>query len=115
MSFDKCVQARGHGKQHGLVVAYRSERFGFKGSRTVYLDEEELSPLRQDGSGAINGHINGDTNGQAEGSEEKRSVQAVDKRRRRGGTRQTKNVGLIVGLEDKGREGKGIIVATAHL
>ena len=31
----------------------------------------------------------------------------------RGGSRQTKNVGLIVGLEDK--DGKGIVVATTHL
>lgn len=115
MSFDKCVQARGHGKQHGLVVAYRSERFGFKGSRIVHLDEEELSPPGQDGLGEMNGHTNGDTNGQTGGSENKQSGEAVDNRRRRGGTRQTKNVGLIVGLEDKEREGKGVIVATGHL
>ena len=31
----------------------------------------------------------------------------------RGGSRQTKNVGLIVGLEQD--DGKGIIVATTHL
>lgn len=31
----------------------------------------------------------------------------------RGGSRQTKNVGLIVGLEEG--EGRGIVVATTHL
>lgn len=37
---------------------------------------------------------------------------AGDGRRRRGGTRQTKNIGLMVAL--KSRE-KGLIVATTHL
>lgn len=102
MPYDSCVQAKGRGKQHGLVIAYRSERLKFKASKVVYLDEEELSP---------SGEADGD--GKSESWEE----QVEEQRRRRGGTRQTKNVGLIVGLEDTGREGKGegVIVITAHL
>lgn len=34
-------------------------------------------------------------------------------RRRRGGSRQTKNVGLIVALE--GKDGEGVIIVTTHL
>lgn len=108
MPYDACVQAKGRGKQHGLVVLYRTERFGFKSSRIVHLDEEELSP----GDGKAE-----EPDGR-DGAEWQRW--ADEQRRRRGGTRQTKNVGLIVGLEDKesrGEEGeaKGVIIITAHL
>ena len=34
---------------------------------------------------------------------------------RRGGSRQTKNVGLIVGLEEVDGGGSGLVVATTHL
>jgi len=34
---------------------------------------------------------------------------------RRGGTRQTKNIGLMVGLEFVEAGGKGLIVGTTHL
>lgn len=100
LPFDSCVQARGHGKQHGLVIMYRSDRLEFKASKTIHLDEEYL----------------------AERVENQSSVEDQEReaRRRRGGSRQTKNVGLIVGLgvngDDKGGEtGKGMIVVTTHL
>lgn len=41
------------------------------------------------------------------------SLSDKEGREGRGGTRQTKNVGLIVGLEDG--DGKGVVVATTHL
>jgi RNA exonuclease NGL2 len=107
MPYDACIQAKGRGKQHGLVVLYRSERFGFKGSRVVHLDEEELTPGDGDEP-------------EPDGRDAAAWQRWVDEqRRRRGGTRQTKNVGLIVGLEDKARtEGGGaggVIVITTHL
>ena len=79
------VPTSGRGKMHGLVVFYRKERFRVRAKRTVFLDEEELS---LDGEG--------------------------DERRRRGGTRQTKNVGLMVALEDIVGSAS-IVVATTHL
>jgi len=36
-------------------------------------------------------------------------------RKRRGGTRQTKNIGLVAGFEFRDRPGKGVIVGTTHL
>lgn len=108
MPYDACVQAKGRGKQHGLVICYRSERFGFKGSRIVHLDEEDLSPSP--------GGPEEEPDGMDGAAWQRWSD---EQRRKRGGTRQTKNVGLIVGLEDKERKGKGgaegVIVITAHL
>ena len=68
---------------HGLVVFYRNSRFWVKASKTIYLDDEELDPS------------------------------ASTPRARRGGTRQTKNVALIVALEEEG--GHGVVIATTHL
>ena len=109
MPYDACVQAKGRGKQHGLVIAYKSERFGFRGTRVIHLYEEEISPLPE-------GEV--DVDDEDDGRDAKKWQRGEDeRRRRRGGTRQTKNVGLMVGLEDKERAGKGegVIVITAHL
>jgi len=38
-----------------------------------------------------------------------------EERRRRGGTRTTKNVGVVVALEDVSNEKEGILVSTCHL
>lgn len=85
------VETKGHGKLHGLVVMYRSARYRVKASKTLYLDEEHVGP---------NSEVS---------SDEK------EERRRRGGTRKTKNVGLLVALEDVQQEKQGIVVATTHL
>lgn len=123
MPFDNCVQGRGRGKQHGLVILYRSERFGFRGTRVVHLDEEDLSPseLHAVGGPSAENAEGGLTSGPGQheakgGANGSTNEDEAACRKRRGGTRQTKNVGLIVGLEDKERgDGSGIIVATAHL
>ncbi|KAK4684307.1 RNA exonuclease NGL2, partial [Tremellales sp. Uapishka_1] len=80
------VKASGYEKQHGLVVLYNSDRFRVCGAKTLNLDQEEVS------SGA------GD-----------------EARTRRGGSRQTKNVGLVVGLEEIDGNGSGIVITTTHL
>ncbi|OCF45310.1 hypothetical protein I317_00833 [Kwoniella heveanensis CBS 569] len=88
------VKGSGPGKQHGLVIFYRSSRFFVRASRLVHLDSEDLSP-----SPAV-----------YEGGGDEESA-----RKRRGGTRQTKNVGLIVALQDAEDERRGIVVTTTHL
>lgn len=88
----KYVETKGHGKLHGLVIMYRSARYRVKASQTLYLDEEHILPAPRDGES-----------------------DGMDERRRRGGTRKTKNVGLIVALEDVHKEKEGIVVATTHL
>ena len=102
------VYTSGRGKLHGLVVLYRSSRFRVRAQRTVYLDEEELSPptssptLSNGDSADPNASlgINGTSAGLA---------------RRRGGSRVTKNVGLMVGLEDVQNSKYGVVIATTHL
>ncbi|WVQ97282.1 hypothetical protein IAU59_004393 [Kwoniella sp. CBS 9459] len=88
------VKGSGPGKQHGLVIFYRSSRFFVRASKLIHLDLEELSPAS----------TAPDQSGDDEGA-----------RKRRGGSRQTKNVGLIVALQDVEDEKKGIVVATTHL
>ncbi|AAW46917.1 hypothetical protein CNBM2200 [Cryptococcus deneoformans B-3501A] len=90
------IKGTGPGKLHGLVVLYRKDRFSLRQSKLIHLDFEEIHPrssdlvIREDGA---------------------ESLEEV--RRRRGGSRQTKNVGLIVALECK--DGEGVIIATTHL
>ena len=91
------MEAKGHGKQHGLVVLYRKARYRVRASKTVYLDEEYIHP-EVDGAPASSGDADMD-----------------ETRRRRGGTRKTKNVGVVVALEDITKENEGILVSTAHL
>lgn len=66
-----------------------------EGERVVRYDEEFISKSPEDDQD------------QAEPLEQER--------KRRGGTRQTKNIGLVVGLEFRDRPGKGVIVGTTHL
>ncbi|WVW82629.1 hypothetical protein I302_104640 [Kwoniella bestiolae CBS 10118] len=83
------VKGSGPGKLHGLVIFYRTSRFFVRSSKLIHLDEEHLSSSD--------------------------SKNAGDGKRRRGGSRQTKNVGLIVALEEVDGDGRGIVVATTHL
>ncbi|KAK1925416.1 Endonuclease/exonuclease/phosphatase [Papiliotrema laurentii] len=92
------VEAKGHGKLHGLVVMYRSSRYRVRAKKTVFLDEEYL-------------HDTKDSNPTSEGS----TRDEDEERRRRAGTRHTKNIGLIVALEDLEKPDEGIVVSTAHL
>jgi len=93
------VAAKGRGKLHGLVVWYRASEWRVRATRTVFLDEEELCPL-----------------GEAMDEDEGREGVGGGARRKRGGSRQTKNVGLIVGLERvDGSGGDGVVATTTHL
>ncbi|WWC86536.1 uncharacterized protein L201_001413 [Kwoniella dendrophila CBS 6074] len=89
------IKGSGPGKLHGLVIFYRTSKFFVRSSRLIHLDDQELSPSRL---------ISGENPNEAE-----------EGKRRRGGSRQTKNVGLIVALEEIDGDGRGIIVATTHL
>jgi hypothetical protein len=92
------IQARGTRKKHGLAIVYDHRKFCVvkQGERVVRYDEESIRPL--EGSGV---------------KEEEKSLE--EERKKRGGTRQTKNIGLVVGLEFVDRPGKGVIVGTTHL
>ncbi|WVR06125.1 hypothetical protein IAU60_003155 [Kwoniella sp. DSM 27419] len=79
------VKGSGPGKLHGLVILYNKSRFFPRATRLVHLDQEDLQPDAPEGKA------------------------------RRGGSRQTKNVGLIVALQDVEDENRGIVVATTHL
>jgi RNA exonuclease NGL2 len=96
------VSTKGRNKLHGLVIFYIKSKFRLKAEKTVYLDEEELSPSPSPSPSR-------DTTDKA----------SADDRRRRGGSRQTKNVGLVASLEEIGEneagKGKGLVVATTHL
>ncbi|KAK8866182.1 hypothetical protein IAR55_001333 [Kwoniella newhampshirensis] len=89
------VKGSGPGKLHGLVILYRNDRFFVRGTKLVQLDLESVATVPTD----------------EEASDEKHQ----DIRRRRGGSRQTKNVGLIVALEESNAVGRGVVVATTHL
>lgn len=85
------VQARGPGKLHGCTIMYDSTKFNLKQKKVVIYDYERL-----------------------EEDEEETPDEDSDSKRR-GGTRQTKNIGLILGLERKDDPSKGLVVATTHL
>lgn len=90
------IKGTGPGKLHGLVVLYRKDRFSLRQSKLIHLDSEEIHPRP--------GNL-------AAGEDGDESLGEV--RRRRGGSRQTKNVGLLVSLE--GKDGEGVVIATTHL
>lgn len=101
----KTVQARGPRKKHGLAIVYDSNKFELAGEyRVVRYDEEFIS------AGLPPGSL-GNENQEGQTEQDKRD----EERKRRGGTRQTKNIGLVVGLEFVGKAGKGVIVGTTHL
>ena len=75
------------------MVLYRKARYRVRASKTIYFDEE---------------HIN-------EGAHETEKIEGEEMRRRRGGTRTTKNVGVVVALEDVEKKTEGILVSTCHL
>ena len=88
------VESKGHGKLHGLVVLYRSAKYFVKASKTIYLDEEHVDPST---------------------STAESEVDEAEQRRRRGGTRQTKNIALVVALQEVEDHTQGLVVSTAHL
>ncbi|WVQ76964.1 hypothetical protein IAR50_006643 [Cryptococcus sp. DSM 104548] len=83
------IKGTGPYKSHGLVILYNTLKFSAPHSELVHLDFEDLHPS----------------------SEPTDDLQEM--KRRKGGSRQTKNVGLIAGL--RGKDGSGIVVATTHL
>ncbi|WVF70931.1 hypothetical protein IAT40_005726 [Kwoniella sp. CBS 6097] len=103
------VKGSGPGKQHGLVIFYRSPRFIVRASKLIHLDLEELSPAPNTNT---NTNTNMYTNAKVGSGDDDNAESA---RKRRGGSRQTKNVGLIVALQDVQNEKRGIVVATTHL
>lgn len=89
----------------------------------VRFDEEEVVPIRAsrsvpgDGDGEkVEVEREGKGGGKAVAISEE---EFTARRKRRGGTRQTKNIGLMVGLGWKGEEGEagkeGVIIVTTHL
>ncbi|ORX37437.1 Endonuclease/exonuclease/phosphatase [Kockovaella imperatae] len=104
------IEAFGPNKKHGLLIFFRRSRFRARSQRTVYLDEEELSPYT-----AVNG--NASINGQDKqpSSSSKGDAAPGDIGRRRGGSRCTRNVGLVVALESVDALDQGIVIATTHL
>lgn len=87
------VAAKGRGKSHGCVVLYREGLWEYKSHKVVVYDKEEIWNPHPD-----------------QGARE-----AADRRRARGGTRRTTNIGLIVALKRKGGGGGGLVIATTHL
>ncbi|KIM21538.1 hypothetical protein M408DRAFT_29497 [Serendipita vermifera MAFF 305830] len=83
------VYAAGRKKQHGCMVLFKTELFDLHSSQTIYYDEEDV---RQ-------GEI-----------EDESKVDLW----RRGTSRITKNIALIVALKRKGSD-DGVVVATTHL
>ncbi|ODO05986.1 hypothetical protein I350_05047 [Cryptococcus amylolentus CBS 6273] len=102
------VKGTGPHKSHGLVILYNKEKFGAEWRELVHLDFEDLHPPLQSGG-----------EGKEEEEEEKKKGDGEEDlgemKRRKGGSRMTKNVGLIVGLKSKDESGRGIVVATTHL
>jgi RNA exonuclease NGL2 len=91
------IQARGPKKKHGLAIVYDNRKLKVveQGEKVVRFDEEYISKKPTD---------------------DQDQEESIDQeRKRRGGTRQTKNIGLVVGLEFRDRPGKGVIVGTTHL
>lgn len=83
--------AKGPKKQHGLVILHRESIFNKKEERVIYLDEVFA---RGEGEKDEDGKL-------------------LDARGRRGGTRETKNIGLMVALERK--DGKGGVVRLGQI
>lgn len=102
----KAIRASGPGKLHGLVILYNTQKFTFKATRTIQYDEE---------------FTRGDYHAERRLVDLSKETEAEIQERRkrwkkaRGGTRQTKNIGLMVALEWAGRPGEGIVVGTTHL
>jgi RNA exonuclease NGL2 len=75
------------------MVLFKPERFEVISERTVYYDEEDIRT------------------GAPEGMESEGKVNIW----RRGSSRKTRNVALLVGLRDKRDPTKGLVVGTTHL
>jgi RNA exonuclease NGL2 len=86
------IYTSGRGKAHGCIILFKKELFELHGQKTVYYDEEEIR------HGSLEG-----------GEEEKSDIW------RRGGSRTTRNIGLVAAIRRKGSSEKGFVVATTHL
>lgn len=77
----EATSAKGPGKKHGLVILHARENFDKVGERVLRLDEAEIRDEKEEGG---------------------------EPRWRRAGSRETRNIGLMVALKRKGDEG-GIV------
>jgi RNA exonuclease NGL2 len=73
------------------MILFKKELFELHSHKTVYYDDEEVR------------------HGSLEGDEQNSSTW------RRGSSRATKNIGLIVALKQRGNNQKVFVVATTHL
>lgn len=102
----KAIRASGPGKLHGLVILYNSKKLAVKATKTIYYDEEFTK-------GDIHGERKGvNVNDETEADRQERKTRW---KKARGGTRQTKNIGLMAALEWVDEPNSGIIVGTTHL
>jgi RNA exonuclease NGL2 len=102
----KAIRASGPGKLHGLVILYNTDKFVFKGSKTIFYDEEfTQGDMHEEKKG-----INPAGESEAEMQERRKRWKMA-----RGGTRQTKNIGLMAALEWVDSPGSGLVVGTTHL
>lgn len=96
------VRANGPGKLHGLVILFREDRFRVKEKKVVNYDLSEISALDDSAS-------------PSDLATDATPNQKQSRRKARGGTRLTRNIGLIVSLERIDKPGSGVIIATTHL
>ncbi|KAJ9099774.1 hypothetical protein QFC21_003772 [Naganishia friedmannii] len=103
----KAIRASGPGKLHGLVILYNHNKFIVRSTKTVYYDEEftqgGVQPEKK--SALANGGED----------EENRKERKSRWKKARGGTRQTRNIGLMAALEWVDNPNSGIVVGTTHL
>lgn len=102
----KAIRASGPGKLHGLVILYNADKFSFKGSKTIFYDEEFTQGDMHEEKKDIK--LSGES--EAEMQERRKRWKKA-----RGGTRQTKNIGLMAALEWVDNPGSGLVVGTTHL
>ncbi|KAJ9118178.1 hypothetical protein QFC22_004082 [Naganishia vaughanmartiniae] len=101
----KAIRASGPGKLHGLVILYNHNKFIVRSTKTVYYDEEfTQGDVHQERKSAL-----------ADGEDEEGRRERKSRwKRARGGTRQTKNIGLMAALEWVDNPNAGMVVGTTH-
>ncbi|PVF91996.1 hypothetical protein CPB86DRAFT_769982 [Serendipita vermifera] len=87
------IYASGRSKNHGCMVLYKPEYFELISERTVYYDEEDIRVGTPEGMASAD--------------------QAAIWRK--GVSRKTGNIALLVGLRNKRNPAKGFVVGTTHL
>ncbi|KAJ9094328.1 hypothetical protein QFC19_008014 [Naganishia cerealis] len=102
----KAIRASGPGKLHGLVILYNHHKFIVRSTKTVYYDEEfTQGDVHEEKKQTVSGN---------EGEDSKKERRSRWKKAR-GGTRQTKNIGLMAALEWVDNPNAGVVVGTTHL